>query len=90
MLTGTGKAFGTLVKGPKYNRAAYMELLGVLFALFKLAKTKGDLALESHVENPGDSPLFQEFPTFLKDLSPGKRRQCARGCVCVAPRAARR
>ncbi|MFQ5620133.1 MAG: flagellar motor stator protein MotA [Rhodospirillales bacterium] len=67
VLAGTGKAFGTLLKGPKYNKAAYMELLGVLFALFKLAKTKGDLALESHVENPEDSALFQEFPTFSKD-----------------------
>ncbi len=67
VLTGTGMAFGTLLKGPKYNGAAYMELLGVLFALFKLAKTKGDLALESHVENPADSPLFQEFPIFAKD-----------------------
>ncbi len=60
-------ALGTLLKGPRYNRAAYMELLGVLFALFKLAKSKGDLALESHVENPDESPLFREFPTFLKD-----------------------
>ena len=67
VLAGTGMALGTLFKGPKYNRAAYMELLGVLFALFKLAKTKGDLALESHVENPDESPLFREFPTFLKD-----------------------
>ena len=67
VLAGTGMALGTLFKGPKYNRAAYMELLGVLFALFKLAKTKGDLALESHVENPADSPLFQEFPIFSKD-----------------------
>ena len=67
VLAGTGMALGTLFKGPKYNRAAYMELLGVLFALFKLAKTKGDLALESHVENPDESPLFQEFPTFVKD-----------------------
>lgn len=67
VLAGAAKSFGTLLKGPKYNKAAYMELLGVLFALFKLAKTKGDLALESHVENPGESSLFQEFPTFAKD-----------------------
>ena len=67
VLAGTGKALGTLLKGPKYNRTSYMELLGVLFALFNLAKSKGDPALESHVENPEDSPLFQEFPTFVTD-----------------------
>ncbi len=67
VLAGTGKALGTLLKGPKYNRTAYMELLGVLFALFKLAKTKGVLALEAHVDNPAESQLFQEFPTFSND-----------------------
>jgi chemotaxis protein MotA len=35
--------------------------------VYKLAKTKGDLALESHVEKPGDSPLFQRFPKFAND-----------------------
>ncbi len=67
VLAGAAKSLGTLLKGPKYNKASYMELLGVLFALFKLAKTKGDLALESHVENPAESPLFQEFPSFAND-----------------------
>jgi hypothetical protein len=32
-------------------------LLCLLYSTFKLAKTKGDLALESHVESPHDSPL---------------------------------
>ena len=67
VLAGAAKSFNTVLKGPKYDRTAYMELLGVLFALFKLAKTKGDLALESHVENPEESPLFQEFPSFAND-----------------------
>ncbi|MBC7337655.1 MAG: flagellar motor stator protein MotA, partial [Clostridia bacterium] len=33
----------------------------------RLAKTKGDLALESHVERPSESPLFQRFPSFSND-----------------------
>jgi chemotaxis protein MotA len=41
--------------------------LGVLYALFRLAKTKGDLALEGHVEHPEESPLFQAFPRFSKE-----------------------
>ena len=35
--------------------------------MFKLAKTKGDLALESHVENPEESSLFASFPIFQGD-----------------------
>ena len=67
VLAGTAKALGPLLKGPKYNMASYLELLGVLYGVFKLAKTKGDLALETHVENPDESPLFQQFPGFAGD-----------------------
>jgi len=68
LIFGVGKAFGgVLLKGPKHGKDSYMELLGLLFTLFKLAKTKGDLALEGHVENPSDSQLFQQFPKFLSD-----------------------
>ncbi len=67
VLAGSAKAFGTLLKGPKYKKEAYIELLGVLFTVFKLAKTKGDLALESHVEKPAESTLFANFPNFQND-----------------------
>ena len=56
--------FGTLVKGPRYNKAAYVELLGLQFSLFKLVQSKGLLALESHIENPESSSLFKSFPGF--------------------------
>ena len=34
------------------------------FQVFKLAKAKGMLALETHVENPEESDLFAQFPGF--------------------------
>ncbi len=67
VVVGSLKAFGKVIKGPKYNKDAYEELLGVLFSVFKLAKTKGDLALENHVEHPEESTLFANFPTFQSD-----------------------
>ena len=67
VVVGVLKNFSRVITGPKYNKAAYEELLGVLFSIFKLAKTKGDLAMETHVEAPQDSSLFAKFPTFLKD-----------------------
>jgi len=57
-------AFGTLLKGPKYNKAAYVELLGMQFSMYKLVQSKGILALEQHIENPHESELFKRFPTF--------------------------
>ena len=62
-----GKSMGTLIKGSRHTKASYIETLSLLYSLFKLAKTKGDLALESHVEKPDDSPLFQRFPKFAAD-----------------------
>ncbi len=64
---GAIKNVGTMVKGPKYKKDAYVELLSCLYQTFRLAKSKGDLALEAHVENPKDSALFSTFPTFQKD-----------------------
>lgn len=59
--------FGTLFRGPRYNKAAYVELLGLQFTLFKLARAKGPLALEPHIENPDSSTIFSRFPTFAKN-----------------------
>jgi chemotaxis protein MotA len=59
--------FGTLFRGPRYNKAAYVELLGLQFTLFKLVQAKGLLALESHIENPESSSIFSRFPTFASN-----------------------
>jgi chemotaxis protein MotA len=56
--------FGTLIKGPRYNKASYVELLGLQFTLFKLVQSKGMLALESHIEDPHNSAIFNQFPKF--------------------------
>src|SRR5690606_39068673 len=67
VLKQTLGVFGTLFKGPKYNKAAYVELLGMQFSLYKLVQAKGILALEQHIENPSESTLFARFPTFANN-----------------------
>jgi chemotaxis protein MotA len=67
VLKQTLSVFGTLLKGPKYNKAAYVELLGMQFSLYKLVQSKGILALEQHIENPAESTLFARFPTFASN-----------------------
>ena len=67
VLSGAGKAIGSLVKGEKYDKQAYLELLSLLYAVFKMAKTKGALALEQHVEKPDESTLFAQYPKFNAD-----------------------
>jgi chemotaxis protein MotA len=61
----TLKALGLLLKKPKYTKASYIELLCMMYQVFKQAKTKGMLTLEQHIENPHESSLFGQFPGFI-------------------------
>ncbi len=69
VLRHTLKAIPHIFAPPRYSKDSYLELLSLLYTSFKLAKTKGMLALEQHVENPGESALFQRFPRFMNDQS---------------------
>jgi chemotaxis protein MotA len=60
-------SLGLLLKGSPYSKEAYLELLSLLYTVFKLAKTKGMLALEAHVEKPDESTLWEKFPIFASD-----------------------
>jgi chemotaxis protein MotA len=67
ILTKAGYALGQMMKGPRHNKDSYLELLGLLYAIFKIAKSKGMLTLEAHVENPEESEIFKSFPIFFDD-----------------------
>ena len=56
--------FKALSQPVAYTKDDYMELLAMLYTVFKMARTKGWLALESHIENPHESDLFAQFPSF--------------------------
>ena len=53
--------------GPKWKSQDYKDLLALLFSILKLVRTKGMIALEQHIENPEQSPLFQQYPKILHD-----------------------
>ncbi|OAM74317.1 flagellar motor stator protein MotA [Devosia elaeis] len=59
--------FGTMFKGPKYDKAAYVELLGLQYSMYKLVQQKGILGIEPHIEDPQNSSLFNAFPSFAKN-----------------------
>ncbi|NKB50094.1 MAG: flagellar motor stator protein MotA [Alphaproteobacteria bacterium] len=67
VIKSTGGAVKTAFKGPAKSKDDYLELLSMMYATFKLAKTKGNLELEQHIENPEESTLFSNFPGFLSD-----------------------
>ncbi|MFO1497073.1 MAG: flagellar motor stator protein MotA [Verrucomicrobiota bacterium] len=55
------------LKGARYGRAAYEELLKALYELFMLGRRNGMIALEEHVMNPTTSSIFVKYPSFIKN-----------------------
>ncbi len=53
-----------LLKPSPYNRAAYSELLQVLYELFYAARRDGLVGIEGHIEDPDKSELFKRYPKF--------------------------
>jgi chemotaxis protein MotA len=58
------KSLKFLLKGSPYKKKDYVELLTMLYACFKLMRSKGMLAMEAHIENPHESTLFSQYPKF--------------------------
>lgn len=54
-------------KGPKYKTKDYLDLLVFLAAFLKIAKAKGFLSVEKHIESPLESEIFLKFPQFYHD-----------------------
>ena len=67
VIKGVGGGFGKIFAGPKWKAADYRDLLSLLFLLTKTMMSKGVIALESHIENPGESSIFTRFPKIGKD-----------------------
>jgi len=53
-----------LLKPNPYGAKSYAELLQVLYEIFQKARKDGLVGLESHIENPESSDIFQKYPSF--------------------------
>jgi chemotaxis protein MotA len=54
-----------ILKGEKYKKPDYVELLSLLFFFTRLASQRGAMALEPHIEKPEASTAFQQYPKIL-------------------------
>jgi chemotaxis protein MotA len=56
-----------LVKGVRYGRAEYIQLLKLIYDILALARKDGLLALEQHIEEPLKSAIFKKYPVVMAD-----------------------
>jgi chemotaxis protein MotA len=62
VLTDVMRGIVQLLKGSPFNKAMYAELFKILYQFSRLIRREGLIALESHLENPHDSKIFQQCP----------------------------
>ena len=64
-LKALGSSLGKIFKGPRHSKQDHIDAIALTSRLMKVMRAEGPVALESHVENPQDSPMFAEFPRLL-------------------------
>src|SRR3954466_7807748 len=57
----------TIHKGARYKREDYVTLLKLTYEILMKVRKEGLLAIESDLEKPEESRLFQQYPMVLSD-----------------------
>lgn len=63
----TGKALGEAIKHAAPKKEDYLDVLGVLHSLMRDLRNKPRNEVESQIDNPKESQIFQQAPTVLKN-----------------------
>ena len=56
-----------VLKGSKYTKALYIDLLAMLFEILAKVRKEGLMSIENDVENPESSPIFSKYPELQHD-----------------------
>jgi chemotaxis protein MotA len=56
-----------LLKGSKYTKALYMELMSLLYEILNKVRKEGLMSIERDIENPKESALFGKYPKVAGD-----------------------
>lgn len=67
VIRGALRGVVKVIKGPRFKAADYEALLKLMFELARLYRAKGIIALDEHVERPGESEIFKRYPEVSKD-----------------------
>lgn len=66
-IKATLKALPSLLKGSKYTKDLYMELMSLLYEILARVRKEGLMSIEDDIEKPEESPIFAKYPTIMKD-----------------------
>ncbi|NNM69314.1 MAG: flagellar motor stator protein MotA [Gallionella sp.] len=66
-IKATFKDLPTLLKGSKYSKDSYMELMALMYELLGKVRKEGLMSIEGDVERPDESPIFSKYPKVVGD-----------------------
>ena len=66
-IKATLKALPSLLKGSRYSKELYMELMSLLYEILARVRKEGLMSIEDDIENPQESPIFSKYPTIMQD-----------------------
>ena len=61
------KAVPGVLKGSKYNKTLYLDMLGLMYDLFSKARKEGMMAIEDDIEEPENSEIFKNHGKVAGD-----------------------
>ncbi|MBL8511984.1 MAG: flagellar motor stator protein MotA [Betaproteobacteria bacterium] len=67
VLKATFQALPTCLKGSKYTKTRYMELMALLYDVLTKIRKEGMMSVERDIEAPHESALFNKFPAISAD-----------------------
>ena len=67
VLVATMGALPSALKGSKYTKTRYMQLMAMLYDVLTKARKEGLMSIENDVDEPAESPLFNRFPELNAD-----------------------
>jgi chemotaxis protein MotA len=66
-IRATLKTLPTVLKGSRYSKQLYMDLMALLYDILAKVRKEGLMTIENDVENPAQSPLFAKYPNVAAD-----------------------
>ena len=61
------RALPSVLKGSKYTKELYLELLSMLSEVLMKVRKEGLMSIEGDVDYPEQSPIFSKYPSILSD-----------------------
>ena len=66
-IKATLQALPTVLKGSKYTKVLYLELMSLLSEILTKVRKEGLMSIEGDIDAPEDSPIFTKYPGITSD-----------------------